>query len=169
MTAGAPPPLGELLAVLDEQADLLARQRGQLEGLSAALLARDDDQTERLLEAIQQAGADRAHLDRRLAAVRAELAERLGRPPDRLRLSALIDALPAGAAAAVRDRRRRLIDLAEQFRAEHLRTALLLGECARINGQMLQCLLGGGQALVTYDADGADRWASRSPLMDMER
>jgi len=168
MPPGTESLLDELLGVLDAEAELLERKRRQLADLSDALVRRDDDATEGLLEQIELAGRQQESVDANLGALRRTLAGRFGCRADELRLSDLIERLPADRAAQVDTRRRRIVDLAESLRAQHLRTALLLMECARINRMMLESMLPRGDTVMTYGAGGANLWRSETGLVDSE-
>jgi len=161
-------PIDELLAALDEQVDLLERKRSQLAELSAALIARNDDATERLLGELEQTEAVQRAADMRLGAVRSAVAAALGAAAVHVRLAELIEYLPSAQAAAVRQRRQHIIRKAAALRAEHLRTVLHLAEAARINRLLLESLLPGGESVVTYGARGSDHWRPEAGLVDTE-
>ena len=160
--------IDELLGILDEEIELLDRKRSQLADLSAALVERDNDTTERLLEEIEQAQSAQESLDARLGGVRERLAETLGCAPHEVRLSRLAGELPLRHARAVADRRARIVDRAGALRTQHLKTALLLSECSRINGMLLQSMLPAAETVTTYGAGGTETWRGEAGLMDTE-
>lgn len=154
--------------LLDEEIALLDVRRSQLASLCAAIVDRDDDAVERLLEQIERAQELQAATDRRLDALRQYLGEQLACPQDDRRLSALIERLPEDQRAPLAERRERIIDLAERLQLEHMRTVILLGECARINRLLLESLFPDAEGLQMYSATGADAWQPETGLVDTE-
>lgn len=161
-------PINELLAALDEQTELLEGKRARLAELSTALIARDDDATERLLAVLEQVEIDQRAADTRLAVVRMAVAVALGSSAGDVRLSELIKHLSPAQAAEVAGRRAAIIRKAAALRGEHLRTVLHLAEAARINRMLLEGLLPGSESVVTYGARGSDHWRSEVGLVDTE-
>jgi flagellar biosynthesis/type III secretory pathway chaperone len=165
----APDPIGSLRQLLDEEIALLDVRRSQLASLCAAIIDRDDDAVERLLDQIERAHELQAATDRRLEALRQVLCERLGCARDEVRLSALIAALPEADRQPLAERRQRIIELAERLQLEHMRTVILLGECARINRLLLESLFPAAEGVATYNARGADHWRPEAGLVDTEQ
>jgi len=160
--------LERLEALLAEEARLLDLRRSQLASLSGAIVDRDEEAVERLLEQIERAQELQADTDGRLQALRGELAAAAGRPRAQMRLSALIGCLDGPAAEALGRQRARVIDLAGKLQQEHLRAVLLLNECARINRMLLASLMPHCQTVTTYSPDGTDDWRAGSGLLDAE-
>jgi len=165
---GIEPVVEELLAVLDDETELLELKRSQLAELSEALLRSDNGAVEALLPQIEQAQKVQVPLDLRLKTLRETLAGVFGCGSRELNLSRLIAELPQEQAMAVIRRRRQVARKADEFRGQHLRTTMLLAECSRITGMLLDSLLPVGEAVVTYDAEGRDRWRAGASLLDME-
>lgn len=166
---GIEPVVEELLAVLDEEMDLLDLKRSQLAQLSEALLRSDNQAVEDLLVRIEQAQKVQVTLDLRLKGLRETFAAALGCSERELNLSRLVAELPQEQAAAVTGRRRQVARKVEQFRRQHMQTTILLAECSRITGMLLDSLLPAGEAVVTYGAGGADHWRAGGGLLDMEQ
>jgi len=162
------PVVEELLVVLDEETALLERKRAQLAELSKILLRNDNDAVETLLEKIECAQADQVLLEVRLRTIREILAGVFECSAKEFNLSRLIDELPSQQGDAVRSRRRKVAEKVKEFRKQHLQTAILLSECSRITGMMLDSLTPSG-AVVTYDSEGTDRWRIDAGVLDMER
>ena len=160
--------ISELLTVLDEELELLATKRSLLSDLSEALIGRNDEDTERLLEQIEQSEQAQASLDMRLKAVRESLADVFGCDARDLRLSRLVAELPDDQARKVDSRRRKMTGQVEALRRQHLQTVLMLAECARINRMLLDSMLPAGETVTTYDAAGMNNWRSGAGLVDKE-
>jgi hypothetical protein len=163
-----PTQIHSLEGLLDEEAALLVLRHSQLGSLCAAIVERDESAVERILDQIEQAQELQTIGDQKVAALRDELACRLGVQARALRLSALIERLPAWCQAGMLTRRRRVLDLAERFRVQHMRTVMLLSECARINRLLLEGLFPRCQAVTTYGADGSQNWRVDAGLVDTE-
>ena len=164
------PLVGELLAVLDEHAELLELKRAQMQELSAVLMASDDSATEILLQRIEQVQRTETLLDARLASLRGALAGAFNCPAGEFKLARLIEELPADMGAAVETRRQRIVEGVQRFRRQHLETVMLLSECARVTTLLLDSILPAGEAVVTYGATGADhQWRPENGLLDMEQ
>ena len=103
--------LAELNAVLDEEIGLLSTRLEQMDRLSSAIVHRDDDAMEPLLEEMEQAQSRQQAADERLAGVRASLASVADCPVSELRLSRLVKELRGPARSDVARRRRRLVEL----------------------------------------------------------
>jgi len=100
--------------------------------------------------------------------LRETLADAFACDPKEFKLSWLIARLPRPLALALTHRRQKVGGKVDEFRKQHMHTTILLTECARITGMMLDSLTPSG-AVVTYDAEGSDRWRAEAGLLDMER
>ncbi len=158
----------DLLACLDEQIGLLMEKYEQMTQLSDAMVARDDDATELILERMERTQNHQKDADNRLARARSVLAELYGLPAPQLRLSRLVEMLDETCAEKVARKRERIIELAAVLQRRHLRTVMLLNEYSRINRMMLKSLMPSKTPVVTYGADGAGQWSSDSGMLDME-
>jgi len=158
----------ELLGCLDDQARLLELKVDQLDKLYAAMIDRDETAIENVLEEMERTQQRQELADAVLARLREALAEQFQVPQDRLRLSQLINMIPPRQAQVVRQRRARIVDLAEQLRRRHLLTVTLLNECSQINRMLLEALVPSGGSVVTYGADGAGTWSAGIGTVDTE-
>jgi len=150
----------DLLAALDDEIALEEVAAGLLKQLSDAVLASDRP----LIEALVDRATDTHALfeaaeSRRRGACRA-LAQSLGCPRDAVTLSRLARELPAAEGRALDDRRRRIESLVTQLRRQHIRTAVLLHECARVNHELLVRLFPQMESTTVYGAGGT---AGRRP------
>jgi hypothetical protein len=168
MPLGIEPVIEDLLVVLDSEARLLETKRSQLAELSKKLLANDNEAVEVLLEKIERAEEAQTLLARRLQTLRETLAGAFGCDISDFNLAWLIARLPRSESLALTRKRRAVGEKVDAFRKQHLQTTILLTECSRITGMMLDRLAPAG-AVVTYDADGSDRWRADAGMLDMER
>lgn len=158
----------DLSAVLEEEAALLEQKLAQLEGLSQAIIRRDDPTMERLLEEVEQAQSRQSALDDRMGNLRLGLSRHLGAEPT-ARLSDLATRLPKPLGQDLARRRARIVELANRLRVQHLETSMLLRECARINRMMLEAITSRGPSVTTYGAGGKSHWQSGGGLINAER
>jgi len=165
---GIEPVVEELMVVLDNETELLELKRSQLADLSDMLLRKDNEVVEALLEQIEQTEESQVLMAHRLHTLRETLARSFGCDAKGFNLSWLIDQLPHAQALALSRRRQQVSGKVREFRKQHMQTTILLTECSRITGMMLDSLTPSG-SVVTYDAEGSDRWRVGAGLMDMER
>ena len=165
---GIEPLVEDLLIVLDKETELLELKRSQLAGLSGLLLRNDNEAVETLLEQIEQTETAQVLMARKLRTLRENLAGAFGLNANGFKLAWLIDQLPHAQALALSHRRRKVSEKVKEFRKQHMQTTILLTECSRITGMMLDSLTPSG-SVVTYDAGGSDRWRVETGLLDMER
>ncbi len=168
VTAGIASIIDELLGVLDEEIALLQRRKSQMGRLCEAIVERDDDTMERLLAEMSETQQLQEHVDLKLLAHRNTVANAVGRAPGEMKLSVLIAELPPSHRPAVDYRRQQIVLLIQDVRRQHLDTALLLGECARINHMLLTGMFPAASEVTTYDHDGPDTWRSDTGLVDAE-
>jgi len=161
--------IGRLIEAIDDQAAHLGRRRVQLRSLADCLVERDERSLELLLEEIARAVAHQAELDGRLDAARTGLAGALGKPPDRLTLGEIAEALDEPARDLVAARRRQLIQAIEAFQQQHVHTSVLLLEGIRINRMLLEAVFPHSRGVTTYRAGGQDPWRPDTGLVDAER
>jgi flagellar biosynthesis/type III secretory pathway chaperone len=160
--------VAELTAALDEEIALLDLRRRQLSAMAGAILDRDDEAMGDLLEEMESTQELQARTDDRLRRLRRPMADALACKASEAKLPVLIDRLPAGEQGALETRRRRIVELAEAVRREHVRTTVLLAECVRINRALLEGLFPQSESVRTYGAGGPLCWRSETGLVDTE-
>jgi flagellar biosynthesis/type III secretory pathway chaperone len=157
----------ELIGLLDQEIELLGIRIGQFDALYEAILHRRNDEMESLLETMTRTQQQQATLDVTLQDMRRLFARWMGCPPGEVRLASIAQAVSDG--RQVESRRERIIVLAEKLKKKHLHTAVLLGECSRLNRMLLDGLLPSGpQPITTYGRGGRKDWQSSSTLLDTE-
>jgi len=148
--------IDELLGVLDADIEQVQRWLSRLDELRGLVIKRDEAALGRLLETIRLESEGYAVNEGKRQLVRGELAGLLGCEQGQLTLSRLEDFAPEERKADIVERKNKLRALVEQLKREHRRTAMLLSDCARINGLLLKSILECGRCgAVLYDASGA--------------
>jgi hypothetical protein len=146
----------ELLGVLDADIEHLHRGLSWLDELRALVVKRDEAGLCRLLETIRLESDGCAANEQKRQSIRKELAGILGCEQRQLTLSLLENFAPEERKADIVERKENLRTLAGQLKKEHRRTAMLLSDCARINGLLLKSILECGRCgAALYDASGA--------------
>ena len=162
------PLVNELLQVLDTEIELLDLRCGQFSRLTQASIERDDQVLHDLLEEIEATQQDQQETDMRLQALRQTLATALGLTEKKLRLAWLIRQMPPEQASAIQHRRRQIIVLTDRIKRQHMETALVVSECARVNRLLLENLFPQAQTVTTYGARGESSRSQGSGLLDLE-
>lgn len=162
------PLVDALVESLDAEASLLELRCTQLEGLATAALQRDEDSMEELLAAIEQTQLDQKRADMSLESVRMALAAELGLPLGQLRLAWLVEQLEPDQSVALASRRERIIELAERLQRRHMETSVVITECARVNGMLLESFCPSLRSVTTYGAGGKSQGHWSSGLVDVE-
>jgi hypothetical protein len=143
----------DLLATLDEEIVLEEAAAAHLSGLSDAVAAHDRDLVEVLSDRAMDTHARFEAVEVRRRAACASLADSLGCPRKGITLRRLARELPPEEGRALDDRRRRIEALVGQVRRQHVRTAVLLHECARVNHELLVQLFPQMESTAVYGAD----------------
>ncbi len=160
--------IDELVHVLDREVALLDLRCIQLAGLSRASIERDDETMETLLREIETTQLSQESTDREIDAVRQRLANLLDWPVDRTRLGSLVGALEGPRQQAVSRRREQIMTLMSRLKHQHMATALVVAESARINRMLLASLCPQSSEVTTYGVAGERSWRPASPLVDVE-
>jgi len=159
----------ELLVCLDKDIQHIEQNLSHLNELRSLVIKRDDVALSRLLESIQ-AGADsyKSHELYRQS-IRKELASALDCNPEQMTLSVLEISLPKTKRAQITQMKAKLKSLIEEFKKEHLSTALLLSECARFNNLLLKSIFDIGKTeTVYYNSNGATKRQSDMAFVNLQ-
>jgi len=160
--------IDELVKTLDQEIDLLDLRCVQLAALSRASIERDDETMESLMRDIETTQQRQDSTDRELNTIRRMLADLLNRPLAEMRLGTLVEALDGPRRAEVASRRQGIVALMEQLKRQHMATALVVAESARINRMLLESLCPQSRQVTTYGVRGERSWRPESPLVDVE-
>ena len=161
--------IDELLAVLDTDIQHIQESLSYLNELRSSVIKRDDSALGKLLELIRgKSESYRSHEVRRQS-VRKELADALGCGFEQVTLSRLEADLPEEKREQVARKKVELKSLIQQLQKEHLSTALLLSECARINRSLLKEIFDmGNSKTVYYGSNGAAKRQSDTAFVNLQ-
>lgn len=165
-TSHLAPFVEELIAALDETIDLEVGAIHQLQDLSEAALSRRTETLESVMDRLNQTQNRLGEVNEHRESLRAKLAEHLDCTVDEITLTGLAKRVPELQAEALRGRRERIRNVAEGVRRQHLETAVLLAEFAKVNRSLLEGLLAPGAETRTYGAGGHSRWRANQGLLD---
>jgi hypothetical protein len=160
--------VGELSTVLDQQAQLLASRLAQMLALREAIVGFDNDALEKVLEQMERTISDQSQCDTLLRQVSRRTARAAGCENSNAPLRQLIDILPPRHAAMLERRRAALIDQAGVLRGKHMEISMLLREYARVNREILERLLPGGNTVTVYGSSGRENWRASSGIVNLE-
>jgi hypothetical protein len=156
----------DLLAVLDEEIALEEAATTQLEGLSDAVFGRDRSVIEDLVDQSMDTHARFAAAELRRQGLCEAISAALGWPAGRLTMTRLVRELPGEAGRALDERRRRLDTLVNRVRRQHIRTAVHLQECARVNQMLLVRLFPQMESTTVYGSGGESHPRRGGSLVD---
>jgi hypothetical protein len=84
-------------------------------------------------------------------------------------LSSLETILPKALKLRITEKKEQIRNLVEEFRKEHLGTAMLLSECARFNHALLKSIFNHGKVeSLCYNATGAAKRQTDVALIDLQ-
>ena len=159
----------ELLVVLDKDIQHIQESLLRLNELRSLVIKRDETGLNELLSGIQAETDSYAVIESRRQGLREGLATVLGCGLEEMTLSRLEAGLPEGKKAQVADKKAMLRDLTKELRKEHLSTALLLSECAKINRVLLKGIFGfGGTGTVMYSPDGSAKRQAETGFVNLQ-
>ncbi len=148
----------ELLVVLDRDIQYIQENMLRLDKLRGLVVKRDDAALEKLLASIESGSDSYRSNELKRKSLREELAIALDCNPEKMTLSRLEAELTGEKKAQVARRKALLRSLAEELKKKHLRTALLLSDCARFNSKLLRSVFELGKTgTVTYSSKGSKR------------
>ncbi|MHC4640017.1 MAG: flagellar export chaperone FlgN [Planctomycetota bacterium] len=148
--------IDELLVVLDTDIQHIQQSLSYLNELRSSVIKRDDAALGKLLKLIQGRSDDYRCHELKRQSVRKELATALGCSFQQVTLSTLEAGVSKEKREQVTKKKAELTSLIQQLKKEHLSTALLLSECARINRSLLKEIFNlGNSGTVCYGSNGA--------------
>ncbi len=147
--------IDELLVCLDKDIRHVQESLSQLNEMRKLVIKRDDVALGKLLQNIQSEsdGYKSNELKRQL--IRKELANAFGFTLEQVTLSVLESSLPEAKRVQITERKAKLRSLINEYKKEHLSTAMLLSECARFNNLLLKSIFDFRKTEgVCYDSSG---------------
>ncbi|MBN2314735.1 MAG: hypothetical protein JXM79_12460 [Sedimentisphaerales bacterium] len=158
-----------LLACLDKDIQLLQKGLSRLDELRGLVIRRDDDALGKLLETIQVEANDRQRHEQSRQSTRRELAMALRYEPRQMTLTALETLLPKDKKDQITERKAEIQSLVMKFRKEHLKTVLLLSECARFNNLLLKSIFNLGKVeSFSYNKNGSTKRQTDVTLINFQ-
>jgi hypothetical protein len=159
----------ELLAVLDKDIRHVRASLSRLDELRALVVKRDPAAMGELLEEIREQTQEYSENESARESMRRELAGILGCEVGDMTLSRLESVLDDDKRLEVGRRKTLLKSLTDKLKTEHMRTAMLLSDCARFNSTLLSGILELGNAgAITYGSDGTAISQGGSVFVSME-
>lgn len=161
--------VNELLAVLDMDIEHIQESLSRLNELRGLIVKRDEREMEELLESIQTESGVYVNNESKRQSIRKKLAGVLGFKLKNMTLAALEDVLEGEKRIELSERKEKLKPLVEQLKKEHLRTSMLLSDCARFNSLLLRNILNPGNTeTVTYSSNGITKRHRDNSLMNLQ-
>ena len=159
----------ELLAVLDKDIRHVRASLSRLDEIRGMVVKRDPTALGGLLDEIREQTQEYSENESARDSMRRELAYALGCEVGGMTLSRLESVLDDGKRLEVGRRKTLLRSLTDKLKTEHMRTAMLLSDCARFNSTLLSGILELGNArATTYGSDGTARSQGGSVFVSME-
>ncbi len=161
--------IDELLAVLDTDIRHIQQSLSYLNELRSSVIKRDDVVLGKLLKLIQSRSDDYRSHELKRQSVRKELAGALGCGFQQVTLSRLEAGLPKEKREQLTRKKAELTSLIQELKKEHLSTALLLSECARINRALLKGIFNlENSGTVYYGSNGAAKRQSDMAFVNLQ-
>ena len=159
----------ELLVCLGKDVRHIEESLSHLNELRSLVIRRDDAGLGELLESLRtRSDLYAGHESNRLS-IRRDLAHMLGCKPEQVTLTTLARCLPEGKKEPVIEIQTKLRALTGELKTEHMSTALLLSECARLNNLLLRSLFDLGRTeSVYYNSSGAAKRQMDGALMNLQ-
>ncbi len=157
-----------LLELLDTDIKHLETSLRWLDELRIAVVKRDTDAMDTLLERIRARAADYAAIEQQRRALCGVIARDLGRDPGEVKLTDVECCLTGLRKTLLAEKRTRLRTLAERLRSRYQATAGLLADCARFNRLLLDRIAGLlASNPLTYRCDGSTGRSGTGALVDV--
>lgn len=161
--------IDELLVVLDEDIRHTQQSLSRLDEMRSLVVKRDHAALSKLLVKIEDESGSYSANESKRQSIRKELAVAFDCGVEEMTLSRLETVLAGEKKSQVARRRTRLKSLTEELKREQLKTSMLLSDCAKFNGVLLQSVLELGRTgVITYGSDGAARPRNDSAFVSMQ-
>jgi hypothetical protein len=147
--------IDELLDCLDKDIQHISKSMSQLNEMRKLVIKRDDVALGKLLQNIQNESDGYKSNEIKRQSIRKDLANAFGFTIEQMTLSALESSLPDAKRRQITERKTQLRSLINEYKKEHLGTAMLLAECARFNNLLLKSIFDFRKTEgVCYDSSG---------------
>lgn len=157
----------ELLSILDRDTEHIQESILRLNEMRELVIKRDDVSLNKLVESIRAESENYAVNEKQRQLIRKEIAAILGCGVEQMTLSRIEDILTGEKKSQVAQKKTKLRQLTRELRTEHLSTALLLSECARLNGLLLKSILNLDKTAVCYNSSGSAEQRTDAAFMNL--
>jgi len=159
----------QLLTVLDKDIQHIKETLSRLNELRSLVIKRDDTALSKLLESIQSETDNYKSNELKRRSIREELATAFDCGLKQMTLSQLEVELAGEKKAEVSERKTELQTLTKKLKKEHLKTAMLLSDCARFNSLLLKGVFGFKETgTVTYNSSGSAKRQTNMAFVDLQ-
>jgi len=159
----------ELLACLDEDIRHIERSLSQLNEMRKLVIKRDDIALGKLLQSIQSESDCYKCNELKRQLIRRELANVFGFTVEQMTLSVLEISGPESKRVQIAERKEQLKSMINEYKKEHLGTAMLLSECARFNNLLLKSIFDFRKTEgVCYDSSGTAERESDTAFVNLQ-
>lgn len=157
----------ELLSILDRDIEHIQESILRLNEMRELVIKRDDVSLNKLVECIRAESENYAANEKQRQSIRKEIAAILGCGVEQMTLSRIEDILTGEKKSQVAQKKTKLRQLTRELGTEHLSTALLLSECARLNGLLLKSILNLDKTAVCYNSSGSAEQRTDAAFMNL--
>ena len=161
--------IDELLVVLDENIRNMRESLSRLDELRGLVVKHDEPALAQLCETIRAESDSYRNCELKRQSMRKELAVILGCDIEHVTLSRFEGILAGEKKAQVAKKKAELRSLAGKLKKEHLKTTMLLSDCARFNGALLRGVLELGRTgAITYTSDGSTKAQAETGFVNLQ-
>lgn len=161
--------IDELLVVLDEDIRNVRESLSRLDELRGLVVKRDEPALAGLLETIRGEADSYRSCELKRQSMRKELGVILGCEVEQVTLSRFEGILAGEKKAQVAKRKAELRSLTGKLKKEHLKTTMLLSDCARFNGALLRGVLELGRTgAITYTSAGSTQAQAETGFVNLQ-
>ena len=161
--------IDELLVALEDDSRRVRQVLSRLDELRGLVIKRDEAALGKLLETIGAESDTYSANESKRQSIRKDLADALDCTVEDMTLSRLESMLSGEKRSQVAAKKAELKALTGNLKTEHLRTAMLLSDCARFNSVLLRSVLELGQTgAITYGSNGATKHQTDTVFVNMQ-
>lgn len=160
--------LDELNEFLDGQVDQITQTLHQLDILRAAVIRRDSEALDQLMEQVRLLGEQKKKTQMIQNQLQQKLAVFCECPVEQVNVSRLCERLSQEDRHEIQLKQCKLQQLITKLNNECRSAELMLRECARFNRLLLSSLVGKDNQMRTYTAQGKEQWNLDCDLMNMK-
>lgn len=158
-----------LSAVLDSDIENLQKMLTRLDSMRSAVIKRDDAELAGILNEIRSDEQIQQERQNQREQIRREIAEIFEVSLEKITLTFLEKRVSETQKKILADKKKQLRILSGDLKREYAATVFLLGQCAKINKQMLDAIFNRGKGdAVIYDSGGTARRENGAAFVNMK-